>query len=353
MCIRDRVSTQSTGSNSSSTMGGTSSTQQQGFGYTPSPDEVKKEREGRWLAKQPKSWGWEPDSNAWIVNTEPGTPSAPSSDQFVLVTYNVWFEEHNFTARSVAMFALLEHSRADVIALQEVTREFLEPLLQCDWVRDSFVVSDATGSTLGGYGVLILVRVSCNVQLNGFSMHELDSLMDRQLVVARVDVCGEPMKIGGVHLESLNSSAVRKCQLETIFPVLQTGSGASHSMLVGDFNFGDRAPEVEYLDSEYVDAWRVTYPAQEGFTMPACEQFPASRLDHVMLRSRVFEVREIRMIGREDIGVSCAECEERHPKRPCTPSDHYGLVVMIGMGQSQSEPSVIGGTSSGASGEQE
>ena len=74
------------------------------------------------------------------------------------------------------------------------------------------MVSDARGGTLGSYGVLMLVRR--DIAVRHFTLHELDSLMGRHVLVCSIDVNGEPMLVSTVHLESLNSSAVRCSALE-------------------------------------------------------------------------------------------------------------------------------------------
>lgn len=53
----------------------------------------------------------------------PAKPAALS-----LLTYNVWFEEHNVAARNPCILRMLAESDADVICLQEVNAGFLNEL---------------------------------------------------------------------------------------------------------------------------------------------------------------------------------------------------------------------------------
>lgn len=313
---------------------GSSKSKMTGFGNSatyvpPSAEELQAERD----RKQPRVWLFEPGSQglagSWVARRDaqsyPAQTTSPAGS-LVLASYNVWFEDHNFDARGAAISDLLRAAEADVIALQEVTEPFLVALLQNSWVRDSYAVSDATGDTLGGYGVVLLVRCSAALQLVEFRMHELDSIMGRQLLVARLDVGGEPMLAATVHLESLKCQRVREAQLDTIFPILRRGAGAQHSLLMGDFNFSDGWPETAHIDGEFVDLWRAISPEATGWTMPACEEFEAWRPDRMLLRSSTLAVTAMEIIGRDGL-VGCDACETAG--RKCTPSDHYGLVAKL------------------------
>jgi len=221
----------------------------------------------------------------------------------------------------------------DVIALQEVTPVFLEWLLEEDWVREGYRSSDGVGHTLGSgrgcYGIVILIRKG-GAALKRFVLHELDSMMDRQLLVAHLDVDGEPMLLGTVHLESLNCPSVREAQLGTIFPILQKGSGLRHSMLVGDMNFGDDASrETAKIPPDYTDAWLETHPGKPGFTMPPHSLFPRWRPDRVLLRSDTFRVESTVIIGWEETLPRCALCPEERQCSHTRPSDHFGLVAHV------------------------
>src|SRR5688500_12247838 len=57
-------------------------------------------------------------------------------------TFNVWFGEDHFEERCLALLALLEKRRPDVIALQEVTIAFLAGLRSAGWLRREYVISD-------------------------------------------------------------------------------------------------------------------------------------------------------------------------------------------------------------------
>jgi len=157
--------------------------------------------------------------------------------------------------------------------------------------------------------------------------------MDRQLLVAHLEVDEEPMEFATVHLESLNSERLRKSQLDTIFSVLNRPGAAPSSMLVGDFNFSDGWPEQQHIAPTYLDVWRALHPDHPGYTMPPSPdgQFPAWRPDRILVKSPHFHAVTITIIGTQSLEGPCSECADRG--RPlCTPSDHWGLVAIVGLG---------------------
>lgn len=302
------------------------------------------------------------------------------------MTYNVWFEDHRFGQRALALFHEMKAANADVIAMQEVTKEFLTLLLQQDWVRSSYFSSDADGHTLGSYGVLLLVKKAGLVvtvgglltplRLESFSLHALPTCMDRQLLCAHL--VSDPgasshtevleLLVGTVHLESLDSTSMREKQLTLISKILAgssvraaqplpsggAGGGARLAlatqhrtkgwMLVGDFNFSDGWKEEKLLSKLGVDLWRVLYPDKPGHTMPKNSRFEAWRPDRVVVQPRsssssssktsaVLPLRalEVQVVGTAVLDAHCKECGAQRRASGCNPSDHFGLVARLAL----------------------
>ena len=234
------------------------------------------------------------------------------------MTYNVWFEEHNFTNRVYAIFQLLEKYSADFICLQEVTRRFLNNLLDQKFIRDNYHVS---GNFQHGYDVIIISKLPVKFYVQKFQK----SNMTRKLLIAETfyNCNGEvkPILIGTSHLESLNNPEFRKSQLEIIFRVLEKSDS---SFLMGDFNF-DPSWENEqknlnpkYLDS--YDTWKSKNKLMiEGYTMPKNDLFPAWRPDRILYKN--FNLDFFEIFGNEPIELEEATCYSEVK----TPSDHYGL----------------------------
>ena len=127
-------------------------------------------------------WTFDNSKKIWTINqkyvdSKSKSKTLVSSSDLIIATYNVWFDSHRTEDRCKGLAKLLYDSKADIIAMQEVTTEFLKIFLAFDWIRNEFAISDATGETFNGYGVAILVRISDlgRLKLNKFSFHELES----------------------------------------------------------------------------------------------------------------------------------------------------------------------------------
>ena len=57
------------------------------------------------------------------------------------LTYNVWFEQHNFYERAEALNQIFEKSDADFICLQEVTNQFYNVLMNKDYIKRNYFIS--------------------------------------------------------------------------------------------------------------------------------------------------------------------------------------------------------------------
>ena len=154
-----------------------------------------------------------------------------------VLTWNVWFDNHEFNRRAHAMFRVFEQLSPDVICLQEVTPKFCH-LLHQEARRDrswlsSYVCTDKdfSGISVDPYSVMILCKSKYTPV---FSEHEFPTEMNRKLLVSTICLSNEKfVHIGTVHLESLNYPRVRQQQLEVCAQALPCDS----SILCGDFNF--------------------------------------------------------------------------------------------------------------------
>lgn len=244
-----------------------------------------------------------------------------------LVTYNVWFGLRAFEERSGALLGILARTGADVIALQEVTTPLLERALREEWVRASYVVSDATRETVRDYGVVILSRLP----VSGFVLHDLTSGMGRKLLVARVHVNGRELAVATAHFESLRESeAYREKQFKETFKILKPFENA---ILMGDFNMCSTWKENARLDPAYVDLWPMLHPDDPGWTQDTernamlasrKEKSKCVRFDRILVRAKpgVLKAAEIGLIGTEPISG-------KYEHRNVFPSDHFGLRAVL------------------------
>lgn len=229
-----------------------------------------------------------------------------------VVTYNVWFKEWHMETRAKAMFTLLEKERPDVICLQEVTEPFLKLLIQHPFFQ-AYYLSDAIGRTCYPYGVLMAVSKNRVAQIPVFTLHALPSNMGRRFLRASLQLTFGSIFIGTAHLESLKNQLIRKEQISVIKPLLLDEEHLG-SFWMGDFNFGDHAPEARELQP-FVDAWHASQNTEKQITC----QDDGRRIDKVLFLqtgTMTISPRNFNLIGTSPVP------EISHP-----PSDHFGLTV--------------------------
>lgn len=114
--------------------------------------------------------------------------------QLSILTYNVWLENVHKLKRARALLELVKKYSPDILALQEVTGDFLQYLMtQMDWIKAHYWCSDpGDGSTFGpsSYGVLLLAKIPCTKLI----IRSLPSNLSRKLVVGsfRYPSCKPP-----------------------------------------------------------------------------------------------------------------------------------------------------------------
>jgi tyrosyl-DNA phosphodiesterase 2 len=245
--------------------------------------------------------------------------AAKQRDELRILTWNVWFGGYQFDERCAALVAELERRRPHVIALQEVTPALLEVLRETPWV-EGYYATDLDGSTIGGYGVLILTRLSVLRQ----DLLPLPSRMGRKLLVTELN---NGLAVATVHLESTaDRAAVRVEQLELIMPYLATLAG--DVALVGDMNFSPSdAAETAAIDDAFVDVWPALRADEPGFTADSVRNrmrgnaegyVVQKRIDRVFLRGRHWQPRSIELVGTSPIDADGTFA-----------SDHFGLEVTL------------------------
>lgn len=272
------------------------------------------------LGKQLTPQKFNQKKRSWVDDADAGVDTTATT--LTLVTYNVWFSEYYRKKRCEALLQIVHDCEADAISLQEVTPSFLKILLQQDWVRDHYWVSDTKGITISPHGVLFLSKIP----IHRLSFYKLPSYMRRKLIISEICVNGELIKIANIHLESQKSSApLRAEQLTLIFPLVED---SPHALLMGDFNFcSSWKDENDQIDREYQDMWASLRNQEAGYTedtdinimrLEKKGKEKKVRFDRIFLRSNFlkWQPESIEILGTKPIS----------PKLPKVfPSDHFGL----------------------------
>jgi hypothetical protein len=292
-------------------------------------------------------------------------PAVTDKAEFSLLTWNVWFDDYQFTARVDHICKFIESADVDVVCLQEVTPRFIFQLRDQSWLTKYDVSDDLQGSSVGSYGIVML----CKKELSAaYKFTRFPSGMGRSLLSTRLLLRGAEFCVGTVHLESLNNASLRKQQLEICRDTLDT---YDYAVLCGDFNFcsfrnfgpADGASlendATRLILCDYLDIWPTLIPPPNlfgdadpsrtppsrrmihtalnsadvsvasnlGFTFdsvrnPMLSHFERMRYDRIMFKSGNSEVgigwiaSSIEMVGTDAINDNGDR-----------PSDHFGLLA--------------------------
>ncbi|KAL6055223.1 Replication protein [Balamuthia mandrillaris] len=264
-----------------------------------------------------------PYPSSWWQNEEEIT-RRQRQPQLKLLTYNILFHRTAGKVRHPELLKIVQKEEADVIAFQEVTKPFLQLVLEQSWVREGYAVSDGGGGeTVEPYGVLMLSRIP----FHRLCLHDLPTKLARRALIAELLLFRDnnssstyKLSVATAHFESYpEDEPIRKQQLELVFSLLRSDKEVSTSVLMGDFNFGD-GKENENIPSEYVDLWPHLRPEEEGYTFnyrknkltSALRSYQVRRTDRILLSNHSSSQQQppkwiasdIRMIGTEEIKAS-------------------------------------------------
>jgi endonuclease/exonuclease/phosphatase family metal-dependent hydrolase len=279
-----------------------------------------------------------------------------SKARFSLLTWNVWFGQYEFTRRSDHILSFIDKQDVDVVCLQEATHDLLSILKKHPSLLSKYDISDSdlSGSTIPGYGVLMMTKKALRVK---YRLTEFPTQMDRTLLSAELTVktVSSPNQdstfcVGTVHLESLNYPKLRQRQLQIASRTLRRFDDVA---ICGDFNFcsyrnfrpGTTLENTAMTSTlhEYVDVWPSLVPlppeAKEvtsydncsveagmalGFTFdsarnPMIRKLERMRYDRIMFKSTG---------GRwVPVGIELVVTQPIDGQSDLLPSDHFGLLA--------------------------
>mmetsp|Transcript_51511 Transcript_51511/g.159763 ORF Transcript_51511/g.159763 Transcript_51511/m.159763 type:complete len:329 (-) Transcript_51511:166-1152(-) len=259
-----------------------------------------------------------------------------SSSKLRVLTWNVWFDQFFASLRQQALMKELLAAAPDVACLQEVLPGFAEVLRGNAALCE---VYDISPQSVAPYGCLMLVRRDLRPQ---FGLEEFPTIMGRSLLFAECQDSSPGLFVATVHLESLNSAATRKQQLQVAARVLRR---RPLSIICGDFNFDDtqtwgdwrrKAPALSLDEVEnnvlqqvlpsFCDTWRAVHPHEPGKTFdgmanPICVPDPHEQMRYDRLLASTdggLKPTSAVMLGTADIEGATEGLK---------PSDHFGLLV--------------------------
>eukprot|EP00128_Syssomonas_multiformis_P000056 Colp12_sorted_trinity150504_noHs@24159 len=257
---------------------------------------------------------------------------AASSDEVKLkvVQYNVWFDAHRSVERNKHVFALIQENSPDVVCFQEVTPPFLQRMKEDGFIRKNYVFSDTQSA---GYSAMLLIKHQHQPVF--YEKKFENSRMSRSLIRAEIELKIDADRtmnccVATSHFESGRSRDVRREQFKISFSGIL--SRFTNVILCGDFNMDPSwLTEQICIPADYIDAWLALHahePEESGHTMPPLPSKKSRRIDRVLVKSQELTVSRCDLIGTAPLKkATTEECAVAHPYRPCTPSDHYGLLA--------------------------
>ncbi|CAF1180524.1 unnamed protein product [Adineta steineri] len=302
------------------------------------------------LSQHPQTlpiWHYDVGKHQWRAD-DPATTHhhiKPKVQRFLrAITYNISFSKEHKQLRFQGLSSILQHSKADIICLQEMTKSILEQLISEPWVQQHYFVSDIDGSTfLNGqesYGVVMLIGKSLYLRrLLAFPFH---TEQGRQLLLAEIQLKTEKLLVGTVHLESKqDKETIRSHQIQTcqsVFNKYAMNQPNVTRLLMGDFSMDAVGPEnLKQMNilKNWTDLWEKLNGANNrGWT------YINARVDRIMFQSLRTIPIKIRMIGMTPIGQapkrkSFAQTissifsldKKNQDMTQIFPSDHFGLMA--------------------------
>lgn len=283
-------------------------------------------------------------SGKWI-SPENVSSSFTLPSTLVMLTYNVLMDWKSTgelleeKGRFPALFKIFQENEADILAIQEVTPDFLQKLLQQDWIRTHYFVSENTDAkNVSPYGQILLSRYPFQFGHYTFSAH-------KKALLAMFSSQPFPIFLANVHLMSdraSNAKVQRSRQLQKILELL-TQLETSHlskgreslRFILGDFNAKEDTLRLQLEPLKYQDVWKTLYPEDNGYTFdPVLNGIAAmnslsgqpARLDQVWYSSsEVVSCDPIEMtrLGTEPLNEKFSATEFLFP------SDHFGLCALF------------------------
>ncbi|GMH52781.1 hypothetical protein TrLO_g8699 [Triparma laevis f. longispina] len=142
--------------------------------------------------------------------------------------------------------------------------------------------------------------------LKGFKSYVLPSQMNREVVVAEIDVGGRGVQIATAHLESLDATRMREEQLKYILGGEVLGEGGER-LLVVDMNFDEGSQEENEIKDGWIDVWKKIGKG-DGCTMPMDDHVNRpTRIDRVFGNLTGLEPQVIERVGLEGFEVNGEE----------------------------------------------
>lgn len=250
--------------------------------------------------------------------------SVPVLPPLTAVTLNLWHDKQDWPRRQDSIVATLEALRPDVVLLQEVLQDKDLPnqaqsLAQALGYRYRFYSSDPPAQARR-YGNAILTRH----RILAVAQQPLPPLDDYRVAgFASIEIDGRPLNVYVTHLHyKPEGGDIRRQQIRGLMDFVEATRGYAPSLLGGDFNTADSAPELQALTPMFASAYPAAHPDQpldtpEHTTLNPHLGHRPQRIDHLFFQQGAFKVLGARIVFEQpEADGSWA-------------SDHFGLLARL------------------------
>lgn len=271
------------------------------------------------------------------VNDELKANNGVEGTTLRMLSYNIWFDFFQESARMQAIAAILLAEDADVVCLNEVTDQNWDMLMTYPWFERYRDQCSREGG--GGYYTMLCVHRRRSLAGKIVRKRFKGSKQGRDNLYARV-IYNENSErkvavFATTHFESLEQNSRErisqvKQSMQDLTAVAAEARQATGQPFVSIFIMGDtnlrttENKELQLAERGFVDAW-LTFPQnseENGSTRP---EHKDKRYDRVFARVQhpSQSLTQMRIIGREKFAL---------PDSPTTqilPSDHYAVVLDV------------------------
>ncbi|CAK92582.1 unnamed protein product (macronuclear) [Paramecium tetraurelia] len=257
------------------------------------------------------------ENDGWKIENCKNYDQKLNNKQISFLTYNVWFEKHNFNERVIEILKIIQQNNCDFVCLQEVTRDFQIMMSNDKFIQSTYFI---TGNVIKGYGILILSKFKPTFIIE----LPFNSQFGRTFLYLECQINGHSLVVGTSHLESMvYNEQARYDQLQTTYKELEKYKNV---IIMGDFNLETQKDE-QSISPQYADLWKQLYPDNPGYTF-IIDDFKR-RFDRILLKKGgSYQASNIEILGTKEIPLY----KDNKPSMKGevkTPSDHYALKLHL------------------------
>jgi endonuclease/exonuclease/phosphatase family metal-dependent hydrolase len=233
------------------------------------------------------------ERSASPVGTHPSRPVEPEGDPYVVISANLWHDwpRHRRLPERLESFArLVEQEQAQIVLLQEVART--RDLFSDAWLADRLGMAHIYARVNGhrdalGFeeGLAILSHYSLKSS-QSIELHpSLRPFARRMALAARLETTASDFWVVSTHLSLLNwINASHVSHLRNWVDSMRPAP----TFIGGDFNAGERSPQIQCARQMWMDPFRQLHPKAEGAThelsLPLLRGSRRRRLDYIFFK---------------------------------------------------------------------